>query len=273
MINFPNAKINLGLYVTGKRPDNYHNLESVFYPIYDFYDVLEFIVSDCKDKILDISLSGLAVEGNPMENLCAKAFLMLKKDYDLPPVKIFLHKNIPTGSGLGGGSSDGAFMLKALNEYFKLSLDHKQLIEYASRLGSDCAFFIKNTPSFARGRGEILSNSKVNLKGYYGVLLNPKIHISTVEAYKNVPLDSPVINLEMLHEKPIQDWKSFLSNNFEKGIVEKYPLIQHLKESLYEFGAVYASMTGSGSSVFGIFNNEVEIPGQFIKYQAWKGWL
>ncbi|MBN2486031.1 MAG: 4-(cytidine 5'-diphospho)-2-C-methyl-D-erythritol kinase [Bacteroidales bacterium] len=253
MVLFPNAKINLGLHITDKRPDGFHNIETCFFPI-GISDVLEFVVSD-SDKA--ITYSGIAIPGNPLENLCIKAWKLLNEKYSLPAVSIHLHKCIPIGAGLGGGSSDAAFMLKGLNNYFKLGLETGELEHYASQLGSDCAFFIRNTASYATGRGEVLTPINLSLNGYKFVLVKPETHISTPEAYSMVKPKVPDISLaESLH-LPVEKWMGTIKNDFEEGLFGKYPQIAAIKESLLASGAVYAAMSGSGSSVFGIFKNNI----------------
>jgi 4-diphosphocytidyl-2-C-methyl-D-erythritol kinase len=250
MIVFPNAKINIGLHLVSKRPDGYHNLETVFYPV-QLSDALEMIES----KEEKLSTSGIAVHGNPEDNLVVKAWHLLKHDFDLPPIQFHLHKNIPFGAGLGGGSSDAAFTLKMLSDYFSLQLNENKLKRYAARLGADCSFFIENKPAFATGTGDKLQTIDLDLSDYKIVVLKPDFSVSTSEAYKNIFPKTPDFNLADLHRLPIEEWKNTVINDFEKSVFPKYPEIKNLKEKLYELGAVYASMSGSGSSVFGIFRH------------------
>ena len=252
MICFPNAKINLGLTITDRRADGYHNLESVFYPI-RLHDALEVVESD----ELSFTSSGLAIPGNVDSNLCVKAYHLLAADFSLPLVHIHLHKHVPIGAGLGGGSADAAFFLKLMNDKFELGLSVEQLETYASRLGADCAFFIKNKPVFATGIGDQLQEISLDLSSYYLVLVTPDVHISTAEAYRGVNPATPVYSLLESIQKPVSMWKNFIANDFEKHLFKAYPQIQALKSSLYEAGAVYATMTGSGSSVVGIFEKPV----------------
>jgi 4-diphosphocytidyl-2-C-methyl-D-erythritol kinase len=251
VILFPNCKINLGLYVTSKLPTGYHTIETCFYPI-TLQDVLEIIAPRDQEQTT-LSLSGITIEPSP-DNSCLKAYALLKKDFpQLPPVQIHLHKAIPIGGGLGGGSADAAFTLLLLNKKFNLNLDDDMLIQYAAQLGSDCAFFIKNTSCLASGRGEILQPFPMDLSEYKLVLVNPGIHINTGWAYTQVkvePLQKPLAEIFSL---PVSEWKNHLFNVFENPIFQLHPSIKEIKETLYENGAVYASMSGSGATVYGLF--------------------
>jgi 4-diphosphocytidyl-2-C-methyl-D-erythritol kinase len=253
MICFPNAKINLGLHITSKRSDGYHEIETCMVPI-PLNDALEMIV----DKNPSWNSTGLPIPGDSKDNLILKAEKLLKRDFQgLPSLAIHLHKTIPMGAGLGGGSADGAFALTLMNNLFDLHLDDFFLEEYAAQLGSDCPFFIENTPKIARGRGEILQPVDLSLKGSYLVLINPGIHVGTKEAYSGVTPSSPKVNLE----KILQDrsrWKAELVNDFEPSIFKNHPEIAQIKEKIYEAGAFYAAMSGSGSSVFGLFDQKPE---------------
>ena len=248
MILFPNAKINIGLEILRKRPDSYHDLETVFYPI-QLSDVLEIN----KSHEFGFSTSGIPV-GNSSDNLVVKAYNLLQSEFNLPAVNIHLLKIIPMGAGLGGGSSDAAFTLIGLNELFELKLSKENLITYASKLGSDCPFFIINRPSFAEGRGEILSECDVNLSGYKLVLIKPECSVPTAVAYSKVTPVLPSVSLPQLVGKAIDEWSGKVVNRFEESVFPSYPQIKEIKEMLYSKGAVYASMSGSGSSVFGIFS-------------------
>jgi 4-diphosphocytidyl-2-C-methyl-D-erythritol kinase len=250
MIVFPNAKINIGLHVVSKRPDGYHNLETVFYPV-KLADALEM----AETGKTGISFSGLNIEGSPADNLVMKAYEFLRVDFGLPPVQFHLHKVIPTGAGLGGGSSDAAFTLKMLNNHFKLGLTVEQLKQYAVRLGADCAFFIENKPAFAMGIGDELYPLALDLSEYHIMLIKPNVSVSTVQAYKNVIPAKPVFSLSTLTEVPVEMWKDRVVNDFEKSIFPGFPEIEKWKDLLYEHGALYASMSGSGSAVFGIFRH------------------
>ncbi|WP_339867789.1 4-(cytidine 5'-diphospho)-2-C-methyl-D-erythritol kinase [uncultured Algoriphagus sp.] len=252
MISFPNAKINLGLHITSKRKDGYHDIETCMIPI-PLSDALEMII---ENKKTTFESSGLNIPGETKDNLILKAYQLLKKDFpNLPHLSIHLHKNIPMGAGLGGGSADAAFALTLMNNLFDLILDDFFLEEYAAQLGSDCAFFIENTPKIATGRGEILEPIALNLKGTHLVLINPGIHIGTKEAYAGVTPSTPKVKLEeVLADK--RRWKDELVNDFEASIFPNHPEIARIKDKLYENGAYYAAMSGSGSSVFGLFEEK-----------------
>lgn len=249
MIVFPNAKINIGLHVVSKRPDGYHNLETLFYPV-KLADALEMAETGKSG----ITFSGLPVEGNPDDNLVMKAYSLLKNDFGLPPVQFHLHKVIPTGAGLGGGSSDAAFTLKMLNTHFNLNLSADRLKDYAVRLGADCPFFIDNRPAFAEGIGDKLYPAELDLSGYQIVIIKPNVSVSTVQAYKNIIPAPSQFSLQELSDVPIEKWREVVVNDFEKSIFPLFSEIKEWKEKLYQWGALYASMSGSGSAVFGIFN-------------------
>jgi 4-diphosphocytidyl-2-C-methyl-D-erythritol kinase len=248
MILFPNAKINIGLNITERRPDGYHNLETIFYPV-NIKDALEVVAGDK----LTFTSSGLDIPGRMEDNLCVKGYHMLKQDFDLPPVNIHLHKNIPIGAGLGGGSADAAFFIRLMNEEFKLGLTVDGMTAYARRLGADCAFFIENKPVFAFERGDEFETIRLDLSAYKIALVMPDIHISTSEAFSGVK-PSPVKDslLELIAE-PITEWKRHIKNDFEISIFKNHIGIRGVKAALYQAGAIYASMSGSGASVFGIF--------------------
>lgn len=253
MVTFPNCKINIGLHITGKRRDGYHNLETVFYPL-PLYDCLEIITLPNTETELLLTMSGLTVQGTSADNICLKAWHLLKTHYpSLPTVAMHLHKAIPMGAGLGGGSADGAFMLRMLNEKYNLQLSGEQLIHYALELGSDCPFFIVNKPCFASGRGEILQPVHLNLSACYFVIINPGIHVNTGWAFKQLQIQQPAYTLLKAIQQPVGTWKETIVNDFEEIVAAQYPAIAQIKEVLYKQGAVYASMTGSGSTVFGLF--------------------
>ncbi len=261
MIVFPNCKINLGLNILNKRSDGYHNLETIFYPI-PLSDSLEIIENrqTVKSPTFPFTTSGIPISGKPSSNLCVKAYRLLKQDFpDIPGVKIHLHKIIPSGAGLGGGSADAAFSLKVMNELFGLHLNNEQLIQYAATLGSDCPFFIINKPCFARGRGEILEEIQLDLSLFKIVIVNPRIHIDTGRAFLNMTPSKPEKTVKEIIAGPIESWKDELINDFEKIIFRQHHEIMEIKESLYRNGAIYASMSGSGSSVFGIFPKEQQL--------------
>lgn len=256
MILFPNAKINLGLNIIRKRPDGYHDLETVFCPV-NLCDALEILPLRDQEKVSEkvtLVCSGIPVDGNPQDNICTKAWHLLAKDFPgLPPVQIHLHKVIPTGAGLGGGSSDAAFTLKMLNRLFQLRIQEEQLSDYALQLGSDCPFFLMNQPCFAEGRGEMLEPVTTDLSGMEILLVHPGIHISTASAFKGIEPARPEKSIKELIQQPVESWKKLLCNDFEKTVFPQYPDIRLIRDRLYEAGALYASLTGSGSAVYGIF--------------------
>ncbi|MFM6954395.1 MAG: 4-(cytidine 5'-diphospho)-2-C-methyl-D-erythritol kinase [Sphingobacteriaceae bacterium] len=266
MICFPSAKINIGLQVVSRRADGYHNLESVFYPI-AIKEALEVVESD----ELSFTSSGLVIPGTADSNLCLKAYRLLAADFRLPPVHIHLHKHIPIGAGLGGGSADAAFFLHLMNDKFELGLSVEQLESYAGALGADCPFFIQNKPAFASGIGDQLQPISLDLSAYFLVLVTPDVHISTAEAYRGVKPAIPTYSLHESIQKPVSEWKKFISNDFEKHLFEAYPQLRALKSSLYEAGAMYASMTGSGSSVYGIFEAPIILPNLEKEAQVFYG--
>lgn len=256
MITFPNAKINIGLNVINRRSDGYHNLETVFYPI-DIKDALEVVES----PTLTFNSSGIEIPGHANENLCLRAYDLLSADFVLPRLNIHLHKNIPIGAGLGGGSADAAFFIKLLNEKFNLKLDNQRMQEYARTLGADCAFFIRNRPVFAYGKGDEFDDISLTLNNYFLVLVMPPVHVSTGEAYRGVRPSFPKTPLSELIQLPITEWKYYIKNDFEESVFKTHPLIRGVKSSLYEAGALYASMSGSGASVFGVFNEKIDLTG------------
>ena len=267
MICFPNCKINLGLYIEQKREDGFHNIKTIFFPV-PLCDALEIVVSQTKTEM---SISGIPVECDLQSNLCSKAYHLLKKDYKLPPVKIHLHKAIPSGAGLGGGSSDAAFTIKLLNDLFSLSLSNNKMEQYASELGSDCAFFINNLPVIASEKGNIFEEITLSLKSYSIIIIKPQIHLSTPDAYKWIKPRNEIININTLINNAVVTWKDSLLNDFETSVFIKFPEIGEIKTKLYQNGATYAAMSGSGSSVFGIFENEIPDIQFPDNYFVWKG--
>jgi len=259
MIVYPNAKINIGLNVVEKRPDGYHNLETVFYPIglQDILDI-QLIEKDVPECGWRLKVTGSVLDGSPEDNLVVRAFKLLKGMYNLPPVSIGLYKHIPTGAGLGGGSSDAAFTVKTLNERFSLGMTMQQMEDVCAQLGADCPFFIRNKPMFAAGIGNEFQPIEVNLKGRHLVLVKPDVSVSTKDAYARVKVAQPERHLTELVTQPVETWKDTVVNDFEASVFAKYPEIAAIKDRLYDLGAVYASMSGSGSSVFGIFDEPVE---------------
>lgn len=262
MVVFPNCKINLGLRILDKRPDGYHNLSTVFYPV-PLKESLEIIRSEDAGKQVQFTMSGNAVEGPEENNLCIKAYHLLKKDFpSLPNIKMHLHKAIPSGAGLGGGSADGAFTLALLNQKFQLHLSQQHLIDYALQLGSDCPFFILNQPCIAGGRGELMQPIPLSLTGYYLVLVNPGIHVNTgwafTELKKYQTSEQGIKDIAEIIQLPVSTWKDALVNDFEQPVFAQYPEVKAIKEKLDSHGAAYASMSGSGSTVFGLFNKTVD---------------
>lgn len=258
MIIFPNAKINLGLNIVEKRPDGYHNLETIFYPI-NLQDALEVTRRENNDKEYTLHISGSSLEGEPEDNLVVKAYKLLKKDYPgLLPVDIHMYKHIPAGAGLGGGSSDAACMIKLLNDKFSLGLSTERMEEYAVKLGADCSFFIRNKPVFATGIGNLFEPVELSLKGYHIILIKPDIFVSTRDAFAEIKPVRPAVSLKEIVKQPMETWKNSMKNDFEDSVFKKFPEIAAIKDELYDLGAVYAAMSGSGSSVYGIFKAPIE---------------
>ena len=264
MITFPNCKINLGLRILRKRNDGFHDLETVFYPL-QLKDALEVIqTSDLEKSPFQFSQSGLSIGSEKENNLCVKAYHLLKNDFpEIPSLQMHLHKSIPVGAGLGGGSADGAFTLKLLNKKFDMGLKKEQLIDYASVLGSDCPFFIINKPCFASGRGEFLESIQADLSGYKIILVIPDIHISTAWAFTQITPALPHNSIKEIVQQPIETWKEELINDFEEPVFKIYAEVKSIKEELYKNGAVYAGMSGSGSGVYGIFKKEISVDVSF----------
>ena len=250
MISFPNAKINIGLHVVSKRTDGYHNLETVFYPV-QLADALEVV----ETRRRKFTFSGIPIDGAIENNLIYKAWKLLSEDFNIPPVHFHLHKAIPFGAGLGGGSSDAAFALKMLNDFFKLELTMAQLEKYASQIGADCSFFMHNKPLIAKGIGDQFSPLEIDLSAYQIIIVKPNVSVSTPEAYRNVAPAKPEFDLTTLPKLPVEEWKNEVKNDFENSVFLQYPQIKKLKDLLYSAGAVYASMSGSGSAVYGIFRH------------------
>lgn len=255
MICYPNAKVNIGLNVLRKRTDKYHDLETVFYPI-QLCDILEINRSD---KFC-FAQSGISIDAKAEDNLIVRAFRLLQNDYQLSNIDIHLHKQIPFGAGLGGGSSDAAFTIMTINQLFNLNLNEELLLYYARKLGSDCPFFILNRPVFAEGRGDQFTELKLCLEDYFLVLVKPNSWVTTAEAYGHVITQIPKLSLQSEVKKHVIEWKNGIFNRFEQSVFPFHPEIALIKETLYKHGAIYASMSGSGSSVFGLFKN---VPDQF----------
>jgi len=263
VIVFPNCKINLGLNIVHKRNDGYHDLETIFYPL-TLCDALEVVEHAAPhqskvdyDSFVRLSISGETIDVAPRENLCMKAYSQLKNKFpEIPPVRMHLHKSIPPGSGLGGGSADGVFTLQLLNDNFLLGLTIEQLLDQALQLGSDCPFFIINKPCFATGRGEFLERVTVDLSAYKIVLVVPPIHVSTAEAFSSVKPAQPSESIKEIIQRPVDTWAQKLKNDFEESVFNKYPELGNVKDQLYKAGAIYSSLSGSGSAVYGIFRRD-----------------
>jgi 4-diphosphocytidyl-2-C-methyl-D-erythritol kinase len=266
MVTFPPCKINLGLQVLAKEPDGYHSIATCFYPL-PFEDALEILPA----SELKFTQSGIAIPGKAENNICLKAYHLLAADHKIPPVHIHLHKVIPTGAGLGGGSADGAYTLRLLNEIFSLNLPNDRLEAYSRRLGSDCAFFLQGLPMIGTGRGDKLEPVSVSLKGKYLRLYKPDIHISTAVAYSGVVPKKSRESIAEILTMPIPQWRERLKNDFEESVFAEYPVVEQIKHELYASGAIYASMSGSGSAVFGIFDKDK--PVEFLINECWSGWL
>jgi 4-diphosphocytidyl-2-C-methyl-D-erythritol kinase len=270
MIVFPKAKINLGLNITARRSDGYHNIETIFYPV-GLCDALEFVVSDSSEKEDILVVTGINTCGPTKDNLVIKILRKLREKHSLPFLRIHLHKVIPIGAGLGGGSSDAAYLLRGVNKYFELSIDEQNLKAIALEIGSDCPFFISSLPSFASGRGEILKPLTPILNCSYLIILNPGVSINTREAYRNcIPL-SPEMGLLQLIDLPVNEWKDRVVNDFEEYAFKNYPIIEKLKNELYSAGAKFSLMSGSGSSVYGIFSEKPKLPDKIKSYIIWEG--
>ncbi len=262
MLVFPNSKINIGLNITKKREDGFHNLETIFYPI-SLSDIIEFVETTRKTSLIN---TGIEVDSHSDNNLIIRAYNLLKKDFILPELKIHLHKIIPLGSGLGGGSANASFMLTSLNEKFNLKISENKLMKYAQKIGSDCPFFIKNKPVFAEGTGNIFSELDLELSSFYIVIIIPAIHVSTKEAFREINISKPQKSIKELIRLPVKEWKNSIRNDFEKNIFKLYPEIKNIKDTLYNSGAVYSQMSGSGASVFGFFEKKPVLPENFSKY-------
>ena len=254
MIIFPNAKINIGLNIINRRADGYHNIETIFYPI-QIKDALEVI----ENSEMSFETSGIEIPGFVNENLCLKAYDLLRVDFDLPNVKIHLHKQIPIGAGLGGGSADAAFFIKLINEKFNLGLLVEKMQNYCKLLGADCAFFVENKPVFALEKGDVFEAVDLDLSAYHLALIMPPVHVSTGEAYGGVKPLSPKTSLKELIKQPLETWQGKITNDFEAHILKNHPQIRGVKAALLEAGALFALMSGSGASVYGIFQNKVDL--------------
>ena len=269
MICFPNAKINLGLNIVSQRNDGFHNLETIFYPI-NLKDGLEIINSESQEQY-QFFQTGIKIDGDPSTNIVIKALELVKNHskINIPNIDIHLLKKIPTGAGLGGGSSDAAFMLKLLNKAYNLGIPNNELIELALQIGADCPFFLYNKPAFASGIGNQLEPIDLDLSGMYLLIVKPDVFISTKEAYSMVSPKSPTLSLKEIATRPLYEWKELMKNDFEDPIFKKYPQICKIKQQLYDLGATYASMSGAGSSLYGIFNVKPHFHNLFNNHYSW----
>ncbi len=269
MVCFPNAKINIGLNVLAKRDDGYHDIESLFYPV-SWCDTLEVMRAE-GDGEIKLSLLGNPIPGSAETNLCYKAYTLLDKEYKLPSVNVWLLKTIPTGAGLGGGSADAAFLLKLLNQLFQLKLGEKELRFFASQIGSDCSFFIENRPSVVTGKGDIITPVNIDLSKYYITIVYPPIHVDTKNAYSHItPSEREYSLKDIVTSSPISSWKDAIVNDFEEPIFNIHPHLAEIKRQLYDEGALYASMTGSGAALYAIFE---EKPNLAVKFPSCKVWI
>ncbi len=262
MITFPIAKINLGLNVIEKRPDGYHNLETVFYPvkICDALEVFEMHTDFPSDVDCDLKVTNIHIDGDEQRNLVVRAYKLLKEYFpDLPRIHAHLYKGIPTQAGMGGGSSDCGYMITLLNDMFGLGLTNQQMIDYAARLGADCPFFILNEPCFAEGIGEKLEPLNLSLSGWYLAVVRPDIPVPTKEAFSLITPQHPEVCCRDIVMQPVEKWRGLLTNDFEKSVFTLHPEIGAIKDKLYSLGATYAAMSGSGSSLFGLFRNPVDL--------------
>ena len=270
MVVFPIAKINIGLRITGRRKDGFHDIETIFYPI-RLCDALEFVVSDQSENKDILQLTGIDPLSKPGDNLVMKSIMRLREIKSFPFLKVHLHKAIPVGAGLGGGSSDAACLLKTVSNHFDLKIKNNDLRSIALEIGSDCPFFLDGIPSFGSGRGEILTTVNKVLTGLYLVLVNPGCRISTADAYRNCKPEKPSVSLPDLFKLPFSDWKKLILNDFEEFAFKKHPLIGDLKDELYKSGALFSLMSGSGSSVYGIFSKNPNLPPKIKEYVIWEG--
>lgn len=259
MIAYPHAKINFGLNVVSKRGDGYHNLETVFYPV-QWCDILEIWPGPQHSRGIEVHMSGLPVAGKHADNLCVKAYELLRKNYAVRSVKLYLHKQIPMGAGLGGGSSDAAFFVKQMNELFSLNISDDDMRALVRQLGADCAFFIDGAPVYAEERGDRFSPVEFSLQGYHLVVVYPGVHVATATAFANISPAVPEYNCrDIVMKHPVGNWKNMLVNDFERTVFAAHPAIEAVKNKLYGSGAIYASMSGSGSAVYGLFEQEPTI--------------
>ena len=273
MLVFPNAKLNLGLYVTQRRPDGFHTLESVFVPL-PWTDAFEMLPA-APGHPTSLTLTGRPIPGDPATNLCVRAYELVQADFpELPPVQLYLHKIVPIGAGLGGGSADAAFALRAANDLFRLNLSVETLEGYARRLGSDCAFFIQNKPVLAVEKGDVFEEISLRLTGTACVVVYPNLHISTAEAYARISPQPPQHSLREALAQPMSTWRATVSNDFETALMPSHPVLAEIKQQLYSAGATYASLSGSGSAVYGLWESgEPAATTWPAAYAVWQGVL
>jgi 4-diphosphocytidyl-2-C-methyl-D-erythritol kinase len=272
MVTFPSCKINIGLNITSRRIDGYHDIETIFYPV-KLCDALEFVISDRQEGIDNLIVTGISTGCKTENNIVLKAAKKLREMFDIPYLKIHLHKAIPPGAGLGGGSADAAYFVRGITRYFDLNIPAQQAKDILLELGSDCPFFLEAKPSFATGRGEILTPVSEVIKNHYLVLLNPGVGISTRDAYLSCTPSVPDIRLPEIINNPISSWKDLIINDFEEFAINRHPVIGKLKEELYSQGALFSLMSGSGSSVFGIFNEKPLLGYTLRQYIIWEGMM
>ena len=270
MISFPNCKINIGLHITEKRADGFHNLESIIAPI-AWNDILEIIPNEIESAEPEFKSSGIRIYGERENNLCLKAFQLLKENYNIPSIKIYLHKIIPIGAGLGGGSSDAAFSVSMLNSIFKLNISDNDQESLASKLGSDCPYFLRNKILFCYEKGNRFQEIKMPSKEYFIILIKPRVHVNTALAYSWVKPQKRKTSMQELIQRPIEEWKECIFNDFEIPVFEQYPTIKNIKARLYKQGALFASMSGSGSTVYGIFKEEKHLNTYFRSSTIFQG--
>lgn len=257
MVSFSPCKINIGLNIINKRNDGFHNLETIFYPVYFLHDIIEIVIADNDED--QFVFTGLKIEGDFEHNLCNKTIKVLHKKYNFPNVSVYLHKIVPMGAGLGGGSANVATIINLVDKLFNLAIDVEEKKEIASILGSDCAFFINPQVSIGTEKGNILNPINLILKDYYLLIVQPPVHVSTAEAYSLIKPDSSKPKLFDLISAPIEGWKDIITNDFEESVFSMYPIVGVIKKQLYNSGAIYAQMSGSGSSVFGLFSKKPNI--------------
>lgn len=269
MLLFPNSKINFGLYIVAKRNDGYHNIESILWPV-PWRDILEVVPAP--DGKFQFTQTGIPLQITDENNLVVKVWIFMQERFDLSPVHIYLHKTIPSGAGLGGGSSDAAYTIKALNSLFSLKLSTKRMQSFAAKFGSDCPFFIDEKPHFVAGTGTLLAQTKLDLTGYHIGIIKPDISISSAEAYKNIELKSSPSHWENVTSYPYE-WRHKVVNQFEEWLMLKNPELMQFKDKLYSHNAFYASLTGSGAAIYGLFEEAPRMNEWFPDMLTWQGQL